>query len=107
VLATFFVSGLLHEYVLAVIEYGGASEYRPHYFYQTAFFMWNGFMLLLEDVMACRNDFQVIASRIPRRVKTVLVLMTVLPISHWFLDEYVSNRMFQDFAVAFPLIVKL
>ena len=65
-MATFLVSGLLHEYILAFVSLKGISNYSkqhqistpdddggdtPRYFYQTAFFLWNGFLLIVENIV--------------------------------------------------------
>lgn len=64
-------------------------------------------MLSIEEIASQKTSFVQIATKIPRRLKNMLVLMTVLPISHWFLDEYVGSNLYKDFAVAFPKVRKL
>jgi hypothetical protein len=98
---------MLHEYILAVVDNAGVCDYTPKYLYQTAFFLWNGVLLILEGVLVSRKEFRELAATLPRPLKTAMVLMTVLPVAHWFLDDYVAIGVFKDFAVAFPLLVKL
>lgn len=105
VLATFLASGLLHEYVLLVTTLHG--DYKPKLFYQTLFFMWNGMMVVLEGFLSSRKEAQSMVRILPKPVKTLLVLMTAIPVAHWFLDEYVANDFFGDFIVGYPLIVKI
>lgn len=105
VLATFLASGFYHEFILLVLYCVGA--FKPNFTAQLLFFLWNGLMLLLEGILSQNVTFAQVSSKIPPRLKNMIVLMTVLPVSHWFLDEYVACGMFKDFAVAFPLITKL
>jgi hypothetical protein len=104
VLATFLVSGFYHEFILLVLYCVGA--FKPNFTAQLLFFVWNGLVLLAEGILSQNTKFVQISAKIPLRIKNILVLMTVLPVSHWFLDEYVLCGMFKDFAVAFPLIKK-
>ena len=104
ILATFFASGLLHECILAIVTYGTDTQYEPHYFFQTSFFMWNGVMLILEGLLSSKIDLQRISCEVPSRLKNMCVLMTTIPVAHWFLDEFVGLKIFQHFAVAFPKV---
>ena len=139
-MATFLVSGLLHEYILAFVSLKGISNYSkqhqistpdddggdtPRYFYQTAFFLWNGFLLIVENIVISttrsgqnRNGDHgglvpqsvkknLTKIRLPSLVKTFLVVMTALPFAHWFMDEYIQHDIYTDFAVAMFRIVKL
>jgi hypothetical protein len=40
-------------------------------------------------------------------VKSMLVVMMALPVSHWFTDEYVRSGLFAHYAVGFPIITQL
>ena len=106
VLGTFVVSGLLHEYTIAITTLKG-GDYKPKFFFQTSFFVWNGIMLVLEDMLLSIQQVQAFGRFLPRPIKTLLVILTSLPVSHWFLNEFVANDIFQDFTVGYPLLVKL
>ena len=133
-MATFLASGLLHEYILAFVGLKGTSNYSkqhgggeaaqytpPRYFLQTAFFLWNGCLLILENALfgskrdndkkdtggPVRLQLVSLATKLPRYVKTFFVVMTALPFAHWFLDEYIHNDIYTDFAVAMFRVVKL
>mmetsp|Transcript_102960 Transcript_102960/g.297691 ORF Transcript_102960/g.297691 Transcript_102960/m.297691 type:complete len:168 (+) Transcript_102960:874-1377(+) len=108
IVATFFVSGLYHEYVMIVFGKTGYHEgYKPNYAAQLLFFLWNGLLLLAESSLCKLGFFNKVSSKMPKRAKNIFVLMSVLPISHWFLNEYVSVGLFGDFGVAFPLVRKI
>jgi hypothetical protein len=109
-LATFLGSGLLHEYVLALIAMKGATTdnpYIPRFGAHVAFFVWNGVVLCLEHLLGNTKEIALVSQVLPKPVRTAFVLLTVLPISHWFTDEYISNGMLPDFAMSFPQIVRL
>jgi hypothetical protein len=112
-MVTFLVSGLLHEYVCCLIEskyrlYPGiASPYAPHYGRQSAFFLWNGGVVLLEYMLSPLPFFQRVKRTLPKPVITALVLLTVLPVSHWFTDEYIRSGFYSDYSMGFPLILFL
>ena len=88
-LATFVASGLLHEYVLTALAFKGVllddhSAYTPRYGYHLAFFVWNGLNLILEGIFYKHPIIQWMKRTLPKPVIVVMVLMTVLPIGHWF-----------------------
>ena len=110
VFATFLASGLLHEYVLLSCTLKGRGSgdavplFEPNYFRQTGFFLWNALMLILEQYLSSVDELKQFASKLPRPVRTALVVMTSLPISHWFTDEFIAGGVLNDFSVAFPRI---
>lgn len=107
-LTTFLFSGMYHEIILMFLHLTGFHyPFSPNYSAQLSFFLWNGCLLLLEGVVLQRKTFVQISSKIPFRLKNVLVLMSVIPIAHWFLDDYVDINLYEASAVAFPKIRKL
>lgn len=92
-LATFASSGLLHEYVLTVIALKGVileddSAYTPKYGSHLAFFAWNGIVLMLEGLLHKHPIIQKMKRTLPAPIITAMVLMTVLPVGHWFTGEF-------------------
>ena len=112
-LATFVASGIIHEHVCTVIQMkyqlypGIAQPYEPCYGRHLAFFVWNGFVVLLEYVLSPLPVFQWMKANLPKRILSALVLFTVIPISHWFTDEYIRSGFYSDFSMGFPLILYL
>ena len=109
-LATFVASGLLHEYILLLLamkESTSSVQYFPRFGAHVAFFLWNGVVLCLEHLLSGAKEVEWLSNVLPRPIKTGLVLLAVLPVGHWFTDEYVANGMLPDFALAFPQIVRL
>ena len=88
-LATFGASGLLHEYVLTALAFKHVllkdhTAYVPRYGMHLYFFLWNGIVLILESIFYKHPIFQWMKTTLPRPLLTMTVLMTVLPIGHWF-----------------------
>lgn len=112
VLVTFVVSGLLHEYVCCIIQLRSqlypdlaSKKYEPLIGRHFLFFLWNASVVILERAVSHRTLFQRIKKNFPRPAVTALVLLTVLPISHWFTDEYIRSGFYSDYSMGFPLIV--
>lgn len=110
VLVTFFASGLLHDYSWSLVFYqsskvriaaDAAQErlFRPIWFKLTAFFLWNGAVMLLERPF-CQivPGVQWLSKRLPRPILATLVLLTALPVSHWYTGDWVQGGFFTDFA---------
>jgi hypothetical protein len=113
---TFLVSGVLHEYVLyfmSLRHYPASSipnnpfqePYQPTYGHQFLFFVWNGVMLLIERALQGNAVLEWMQANLPKPIRTLLVLLLVLPISHLFTDEYIKSCFFSDAAFGFPKIV--
>jgi len=122
---TFGLSGLIHEYVLHFMSLrrhsGGwpavVDSFRmgqPYVYAQSPtkgrqglFFLINGLLLvavrLLEGQEWC-SQWRDCFSRLPRPVRTMLVLLLVLPIGHWFTDEYIKSSFFADASFGFPIL---
>lgn len=131
-LATFVMSGLLHEYVLLLFSLPSSAnpgeeseksksyiDYAPLYGNQFCFFAWNGMLMALEYcfVVGLKNSHGVrmsVLSRMastvkasPAVVKSMMIILLALPVSHWFTDEYVLSGLFSHYAIGFPVITKL
>jgi hypothetical protein len=44
-------------------------------------------------------------NHVPRHLQTAMVLLTVLPVAHWFTNEYIQSGIYNDAAWGFPLLV--
>jgi len=109
-MATFLVSGFVHEYILIFLvqRKGETSSYEPQFGNQFLFFAWNGIVLFLERALLSTEQGQSsskwMQSNVPKPIRTALVLLTVLPIAHLFTDEYVKSSFYDDAAFGFPRI---
>ena len=96
-LSTFVASGLLHEWVLMALAFKGVllgedhSSSTPKYGYHFAFFVWNGIVLALEGLFHKHPIVQRMKQILPAPIITMLVIMTVLPIGHWFTGEWLPR----------------
>jgi len=106
---TFFVSGLLHEYVWSFIffQHDDIERFRPGYGKSMVFFAYNGLVMCIENFVAHWPLFQMMKNTLPIPVITHLVLLTALPCGHLFTGDLIKGGYFTDFAVALPLIVRL
>jgi Membrane bound O-acyl transferase family len=105
IVGTFVASGLLHEYILVCLRLAGSFLPVQHYG-QLVFFAWCGIVIILEHWAVRSHVYQMIQpklQRVPRAVRTFLVLMTVLPLAHLFTDEYL--HVYSDLAIGYPRII--
>jgi hypothetical protein len=122
---TFGLSGVIHEYVLYFMSLRRSSgidhqysSVRQAYIYsqsptkgrQGLFFLVNGVLLVAERILDERRNFLPVNAttnalrRLPRPVRTMLVLLLVLPIANWFTDEYIQTSFFADASIGFPIV---
>ena len=114
-MAAFIASGLFHEWILYSMyvitnsekdESGQCSTcYSPPIRgKQLAFFAWNAVVLVLQHFIGHFYLFGWVKKTLPAVVVTALVILTVLPIAHLFLDDYIRGRFFHDLSVGFLII---
>jgi hypothetical protein len=115
---TFVLSGFIHEYILYFMSLRRHSTLLVSYDYsqsptkglQCLFFVLNGLLLVIERMLEKSDSSFVLKrwfnslGRLPKPLKTVLVLLLVLPISHWFTDEYIKSSFFADASFGFPIL---
>jgi len=111
-IATFLVSGLFHEYIIFILACARKEDdetffWTPNYGNQMSFFAWNGAVLIFESLYGSAWIFQWMKHRLPQPIITSLILLTVLPIAHWFTHEYLIVGVYKDFILFVPLIVQL
>lgn len=105
IVAVFLVSGLLHEYAWRVIFYnssdGDKEVAKTSSLKLTAFFLWCGVTMILE------RPFYSFEVRLPRPVVATLVVLTAIPVSHWFTGDLIDGGYFRHNALGLFLIVPL
>jgi len=118
VLISFLASGLIHDYVWAAIFYhhGHSRDeetgvchgcFAPTTLKLTAFFLWNGLVMLLEKPLSKVPPFTWFSKHLPLPILSTLVVLTALPVSHWYTGDWAVGGYFRDFAVALFHIQKL
>ena len=115
-LSTFIVSGILHEYILWLLSLPESSNtdspvaypvYKQSFGNQFSFFAWNGMLMLLEYILINQTMTAQMKLSVPPIIKSMLVILMALPVSHWFTDEYIRSGVFSHYAVGFPIIARL
>jgi hypothetical protein len=103
-LLTFAMSGLMHEYVWTLIFYhhpdddkGEEFKFIPQLSKVTAFFTWNGIIMLLERPLT--PYIRPISSKLPTIVVSTLVVLTALPVSHWYTGDWVVGGVFRNLSL--------
>lgn len=111
---TFMMSGILHEYVLAIMKRRRgkpnnptSTPFDPKYGNHFYFFLWCGIVMWLEKLTRRTTPIIWMQKHLPRPIRTALVLLTVLPIVHLFTDEYIASSFYSDAAFGFFKIVHL
>lgn len=116
--ATFLMSGLMHEYILLVICCSDkfylqqdANTIDPICIsflgFNAAFFVYNGVLIVIEYAFIGTFLHQHIAAlHLPAPLLTCMVILTALPVAHWFTDAYVDCNIYDSLKVGCPLILK-
>ena len=64
----------------------------------TAFFLWNGAVMLIERSVSKNLSFAAIKN-LPTPVISTLILLTALPVSHWFTGDWAMGGYFADYSI--------
>jgi hypothetical protein len=64
-------------------------------------------VLVLDGLCRGTKPIRIMEECLPQRFRTVLVLMTVLPATHLFLDQFVSIGYYSGFSLGYPRIVPI
>jgi hypothetical protein len=118
VLASFIASGLFHDYCWSLIFYHHWHSrdpetgichhcFAPTMFKLTAFFLWNGIVMLLERPLGKLPPFTWLSKNLPLPILSTLVVLTGLPVSHWYSGDWAVSGYFSDFKTALWHIRKL
>jgi len=83
------------------------TPFEPNYGHHLRFFLWCGGVLWLEKCTRQTAAVLWMQKYLPRPIRTVLVLLTVLPAVHLFTDEYIASSFYSDLAFGFFKIVRI
>eukprot|EP00594_Rhizosolenia_setigera_P017024 CAMPEP_0178955942 /NCGR_PEP_ID=MMETSP0789-20121207/9912_1 /TAXON_ID=3005 /ORGANISM="Rhizosolenia setigera, Strain CCMP 1694" /LENGTH=415 /DNA_ID=CAMNT_0020637683 /DNA_START=352 /DNA_END=1599 /DNA_ORIENTATION=+ len=133
-LSTFFLSGLLHDYLLVLFTFTRERRRNTNddihslimnimysnndglsvavsFGNQTLFFLWNAILIALESYIVKHNDFLFVfewmKNNLPKRVISLLVVLCAVPLGHLFTDEYTALGVYKDYSLAVFGIVQL
>ncbi|KAL7568760.1 hypothetical protein ACA910_021751 [Epithemia clementina (nom. ined.)] len=111
---TFLMSGFAHEYMLFVLCAARGPEvvannlarqpYQHQLGHQFAFFLWNGLLLVFEECWRGHWSQKIVKQCVPKQIRTILIMLLVLPVTHLFTDEYDECGIFRDIETIFPQI---
>jgi hypothetical protein len=98
-LLVFVASGLFHEWLVhAVVIYGREDMASNVYIgSNSAFFLWNFKVILVEKLIVGSALVQSVGSIMPRPLLTLTIIMSSLPVAHWFGNPYLSGGFFADY----------
>lgn len=124
-LAVFVGSGAFHEWLVhACFVYGRDDEdddddYRRRdggggttgtvrIGSQTAFFVWNFVVIAIERHGVSKNGTLArLFGKVPKSLVPPLIVMTSLPVAHWFRDPYMYGGFFRDYERCIPMIRRI
>jgi len=109
VLATFLASGIMHEYLLCVVLASSPADASREVIYvaygkNTAFFLWNAGIIILEFLVGGASIFQWMKGTLPKPLISFFIVCTGLPVAHWFIHPYSKTGFFDDIIIGFPII---
>lgn len=107
-LLVFIASGLFHEWLVhAVVIYGRVSSSGEVYIgSNSAFFIWNFFVIMVERSVVGLDLVKSIGKSLPRPVLTLVIIMSSLPVAHWFGNPYLLGGFFLDYERCIIMIRK-
>lgn len=117
-LAVFVASGVFHEWLVhACFLYGKQHDnhHRDHRGVvrigsQTAFFVWNFGVVAMEGMILDHRGWEKVSNFgrrvVPGWMVPALIVMTSLPVAHWFRDPYMNGGFFSDYESCFPMIIR-
>ena len=100
--ATFGVSGIIHEYVNFVMFPGKSYQFK---WKQMLFFGWNGLLIALEYTIGHWTVFRWMSQRFPPMLVTALVISLALPLAHLFTGDWIEHGYFDAVYLAEPVVV--
>jgi hypothetical protein len=59
----------------------------------------------MEAVIGHWTVFQHISKNVPAVFRTILVILSGIPLGHWFCESYVASNFFRQGQVTWPLIL--
>jgi len=71
------------------------------------FFAWNGMIISAEYIIGKAYVFQLISEKCPKIVVSFLVVLTALPIAHWFTGDYIQSDFFECVHLGFFIIKRV
>lgn len=115
-LATFVVSGLMHEWIIhAAFVYHRTNIPEGAYYKPSnivlgtnfLFFAYGMVPVAIEKSLSKVDWIKSVGTKLPRPLKTLLVVMTSLPLAFWFAGPYFHGRLFLDYEGLVFTVIKM
>jgi hypothetical protein len=108
-LLVFVASGLFHEWLVhCVVIYGREASTESVYIgSNSAFFLWNFKVIMFERLLVGSTFIKSIGSVLPRPLLTLTIIMSSLPVAHWFGNPYLNGGFFTDYESCVILLQKV
>jgi len=117
IIYTFLASGLFHEWIMVAILFIHENEknddgycekcyYPDMYGRNLLFFLWNGILIGIE-FLALKHFpiFSRLGNALPSLLRSMMVLMTALPVAHLMFGDYVKSGLYLHAQMGLPMIV--
>lgn len=109
-LAVFVASGLFHEWLVhAVFLYHRPASSTSGVLLgsNTAFFVWNFGVIVMEKMLSGSKYVRSIGKMVPNVLIPFMIIMTSLPMAHWFGNPYLHGGFFGDYEKCLIVIRKV
>ncbi|CAB9497464.1 Pfam:DUF821 [Seminavis robusta] len=118
VMVAFFLSGFIHDYTWVLAFYHHQSTRDPvtgvcEDCYEstpgklTLFFLWQAGVMTVERLVGKYPPFSWIGQNLPTPIVSTLVVMTSLPVSHWFFGDYCMGGTYPSISQSLWIVRKL
>jgi hypothetical protein len=105
IFVTFVVSGLMHDYIWSIMFDTTLSEHEAILLRVTAFFAYNGVIMLLERPVGLY--LSPVTRHLPTAVVSTMVVCLGLPVVHWYAGDWVAGGYFEHLSIGLWQIRKL
>ncbi len=102
-MASFVVSGILHEFVNIHI-FSDIPDIKFQW-RNMIFFGWNAVLIAMEYICCNYAVFQTVGKKLPSFIVTIFVISTALPVAHTFTGDWIKAGYFHHVAQAEAVLI--
>ena len=108
-LLVFIASGLFHEWLVHAVVMYERSSFSSNVFIgsNSAFFLWNFKVIMFEKLIVGSKFVKSLGSVMPRPLLTLTIIMSSLPVAHWFGNPYLNGGFFADYEKCIIMLRKV
>jgi hypothetical protein len=116
---TFAMSGILHDFYTRLMFYQHERHARPDdpepnirgldhgHWKMLAFFSYNWILIMLERPVAMLLPASTIIQKLPKFIRSTMILFICLPVSHWFTSQWALGGYFEAKQLGYWKIAKI